>query len=285
MAITDHQAAYFAHELTLRHAADGVDRLSQSLFDASVDLNPHQIHAALFALKNPLSKGVVLADEVGLGKTIEAGLVLSQHWDERRRKLLIICPASLRRQWAQELAEKFNLPSRILDSKTWRTLTNEGVPNPLLGQGVIIMSYQYAVRMEEQLVALPWDLVVIDEAHKLRNAYRKHNKTGQSIRRTFNGRKKILLTATPLQNSLMELYGLSTVIDDQLFGDDKSFRQQYVNSGVMLTELKERLNGFVQRTLRKDVLEYVRYTQRQTITTPFMPTEAEELLYEGVSQL
>src|SRR5690625_7772978 len=87
MQITNHQAKYYAHELTIRHAAGGVDSLSQSLFDASVDLNPHQINAALFALNNPLSQGVVLADEVGLGKTIQAGLVISQYWAERRRKL------------------------------------------------------------------------------------------------------------------------------------------------------------------------------------------------------
>ena len=109
--ITDYHAKYYASELTRQYAADGVDRLSQSLFDATVDLNPHQINAALFALHNPLNKGVILADEVGLGKTIEAGLVLCQYWAERKRQLLIICPASLRKQWAQELQDKFNLPS------------------------------------------------------------------------------------------------------------------------------------------------------------------------------
>jgi SNF2 family DNA or RNA helicase len=92
---TAHHAKYFAWELTRRRAASEEDRLAQSLFDASVDLNPHQIDAALFALKNPISKGVVLADEVGLGKTIEAALVLCQLWAERRRRLLVICPAAL----------------------------------------------------------------------------------------------------------------------------------------------------------------------------------------------
>ena len=77
-SLTPHHAKYFAWELTRRRAASEEDRLSQSLFDASVDLNPHQIDAALFALHNPLSKGVMLADEVGLGKTIEAALVLCQ---------------------------------------------------------------------------------------------------------------------------------------------------------------------------------------------------------------
>ena len=100
--ITNYHAKYFAYELTRQHSANDSGRLSQALFDASVDLNPHQIEAALFALKSPLSKGVLLADEVGLGKTIEAGIVLCQYWSERKRRLLVICPASLRKQWALE---------------------------------------------------------------------------------------------------------------------------------------------------------------------------------------
>lgn len=283
--ITDYQAKYFAQELTIRHAENGVDKLSQSLFDASVDLNPHQIHAALFALNNPLSKGVVLADEVGLGKTIEAGLVISQYWAERKRRILIICPASLRRQWAQELAEKFNLPTQILDAKTWRTCVNNGQANPLANQCISIMSYHYAARMEAQLMLEPWDIVVIDEAHKLRNAHRSSNKMGQALRRALEGSKKLLLTATPLQNSLMELYGLSTIIDEQIFGDERSFKQSFVNNESALGHLKQRLTGFIQRTLRKDVLEYVRYTQRQTLTVPFTPSHAEMTLYEGISAL
>ena len=285
MRITDFQAKYFAHELTIQHASDGVDRLSQSLFDASVDLNPHQINAALFALNNPLSQGVVLADEVGLGKTIEAGLVLSQYWAERRRKLLIVCPASLRRQWAQELQEKFNLPCQILDTQAYRNLKKEGVYNPLSNKSVVIISYHYAARLEEQLLIETWDLVVMDEAHKLRNAHRSSNKMGQSLKRIFEGRKKLLLTATPLQNSLMELYGLSTVVDEHIFGDDRIFRQQYIQGDGSLQELQTRLQGFVHRTLRKDVLEYVRYTQRRTLTVPFTPTQQEQRLYEGISAL
>lgn len=282
--ITDYHAKYYAHELTLRRSAsEGVDRLSQSLFDASVDLNPHQIEAALFALQNPLNQGVILADEVGLGKTIEAALVLSQYWAERKRHLIIICPAALRRQWASELQEKFNLPSQILDAKTMRQLKKEGVYDPLSLKKVIIMSYHYAARLEEQLVTIPWDLVVIDEAHKLRNAHRPKNRMGQVLKRALNGRQKLLLTATPLQNSLLELYSLSTVIDEHLFGDDKAFRKQYMQSKGDLPELKERLESFVHRTLRRQVLEYVPYTERKTITQPFNPTSQEQALYEAIS--
>ncbi|WP_371374864.1 SNF2-related protein [Thalassotalea aquiviva] len=281
--ITDYHAKYFAHELSILHSNNGVDRLSQSLFDASVDLNPHQIEAALFALDNPLNQGVVLADEVGLGKTIEAGLVLCQYWAERKRKLLIICPASLRRQWAQELLEKFNLPSQILDAKTFNQLQKSGVYNPLNNKQVVIMSYHYAARLEDRLVGEMWDLVVIDEAHKLRNAHRESNKMGQALKRALHGRKKLLLTATPLQNSLMELYGMSTLIDEHIFGDDKAFRKQFMQGDSDQQELKERLASFVKRTLRKQVLEYVKYTQRKAITVPFTPSDQEQALYDAVS--
>ncbi|CAA9892086.1 ATP-dependent helicase [Candidatus Methylobacter favarea] len=280
--ITLFHAKYFAYELTRRHAPTGIGRLSQSLFDASVDLNPHQIEAALFALKSPLSKGVLLADEVGLGKTIEAGIVLCQYWSERRRRLLVICPASLRKQWALEMEEKFNLPAVVLDAKTWRGTIKKD-RSPLNQKAIIILSYNYANRIRDELKAIAWDLVVIDEAHKLRNAYRESNKIGQGLRWALEDCRKLLLTATPLQNSLLELYGLSTLIDEHLFGDVNAFRSQYVSAGGDLDGLRQRLSGFCRRTLRNQVTEYIRYTERKAITRPFRPTDDEHQLYEAVT--
>jgi len=284
--ISAYHAKYYAHELTRRHAADGVDRLSQSLFDASVDLNPHQIEAALFALRNPLQEGVLLADEVGLGKTIEAALVVCQYWAERRRRLLVICPASLRKQWAQELHDKFAVPTTVVDAVSLRKQSAGDMLATLqrqVGKAVVIMSYQFAAKLEAELRAVPWDVVVIDEAHKLRNAHRASNRTGQALKRALQGRKKLLLTATPLQNSLMELYGLSTLIDEHMFGDEAAFRKQFMNSGTGLDELRERLASFAKRTLRRDVLEYIKYTERKALTQPFNPTDDEQALYERIS--
>ena len=280
--ITDYHAAYYARELS-RVGGSGVDRLGRALFDASVDLNPHQIEAALFALRSPLSKGVLLADEVGLGKTIEAGLVMCQYWAERRRHILVISPASLRKQWAIELAEKFNLPVMVLDTKTLREQQKAGIPNPFRDKHIIICSMHFAASRADAVKQVPWDLVVIDEAHKLRNSYRESNRLGQQIRWATDDRRKLLLTATPLQNSLLELYGLATLIDDRLFGDVSSFRTQYVNYGGDLTSLRDRLTTFCWRTLRRQVLEFVRYTERKLITCPFKPTETEQKLYESVS--
>src|SRR6187455_3285686 len=148
MALTPYHAKYYAHDLT-RRAASGIDRLSMSLFDAAVDLNPHQIEAALFALQSPLSKGVILADEVGLGKTIEAGIVLCQYWAERRRKLLVICPASIRKQWALELEEKFSLPAVVLDAKSYREVRRQG-RDPLRPGGIVILSFHYANALRDE---------------------------------------------------------------------------------------------------------------------------------------
>jgi len=280
--ITDYHASYYAHELS-RVGGSGVDRLGRALFDACVDLNPHQIEAALFALRSPLSKGVLLADEVGLGKTIEAGLVLCQYWAERRRNILVVSPASLRKQWALELSEKFNLPSIVLDAKIYKDQQKRGVPNPFRDKQIIICSMHFAASRAEELKEIAWDLVVIDEAHKLRNAYRESNRLGQRIRWATEDRKKLLLTATPLQNSLLELYGLSTLIDDRLFGDLASFRTQYINYGGDVSGLRERLGAFCWRSLRSQVIEFVRYTERKLITRPFQPTEQEHKLYEAVS--
>ncbi len=279
--MTPYHAKYYAHDLT-RRASRGMDRLSMALFDAAVDLNPHQIEAALFALQSPLSKGVILADEVGLGKTIEAGIVLCQFWAERKRRLLVICPASLRKQWALELQEKFNLPTRVLDAKGYRELQKSG-RTPLNEKAVLVVSLNYANALRDEIKGIAWDLVVIDEAHKLRNAYRPSNKVGQGIRWATEDCRKLLLTATPLQNSLLELYGLSTLIDEHIFGDLNSFRSQYASAGSSLSGLRQRLSGFCKRTLRNEVTEYIRYTERRPITRPFSPSDDEHALYEAVS--
>ena len=281
---TPYHARYFAHELTRQHGPGGGDRLSMALFDACVDLNPHQIDAAAFALRNPLSKGVLLADEVGLGKTIEAGLVLCQYWAERKRRLLVICPASLRKQWSLELEEKFNIPNVILDARTYRQSQANGNPNPFSTDRVVVTSMNFASTMRAEIRAVAFDLVVIDEAHKLRNAYRPSNKMGQNIKWAVEERRKLLLTATPLQNSLLELFGLATVLDDMIFGDVNSFRSQYAANGSDIKVLRERLQHFCQRTLRRQVIEYIQFTERRPLTFKFHPTDDEQKLYEAVSE-
>src|SRR6185295_16703729 len=153
------QATFFAHRITLE--GTGEDALAQSLSTARVDMNPHQIDAALFAMSSPLSKGALLADEVGLGKTIEASLVIAQRWAERRRRILLIVPASLRKQWSQELYDKFSLPSVIVERRSYNDLRKKGMPRPFEHSNkVVITSYEFAALKDTEIRAIQWDLVV-----------------------------------------------------------------------------------------------------------------------------
>ena len=285
MRLTPYHAKYFAHELTKRSSSESVDKLASALSDAQVDLNPHQIEAALFAFRSPLSRGAILADEVGLGKTIEAGILLAQRWAERRRRLLVICPANLRKQWSQELADKFYLPSVILETRTFNEAVKRGNLNPFQQDAVIICSFQFARSKEPYVRHSGWELVVIDEAHRLRNVYKPSNKVAQAIKQAVEPFQKVLLTATPLQNSLLELFGLVSIIDEYTFGDLKSFRAQFTRlvSDGDFSELKQRLRPICQRTLRKQVLEYVPYTTRHAIVQEFVPSADEQRLYDLVS--
>ena len=280
-----HQLAYFAHQLTRRAASDSMDRMAGALLDAQVDLNPHQIDAALFATSNPLSKGSILADEVGLGKTIEAGLLIAQRWAERKRRILVIAPANLRKQWHQELADKFGISAAVLEAKSYKQSIKEGVANPFEASCVLITSYQFACGKAKEVQAVPWDLVVIDEAHRLRNVYKPDSKMARTLKDALISSPKVLLTATPLQNSLLELYGLVSFVDEKVFGDLDSFRSQFgsVKDAASFDALKRRIAPVCKRTLRRQVEAYVKYTKRIPLLQEFVPGADETALYNLVS--
>lgn len=258
-------------------------------------MNPHQVEAACFALKSPLQKGVLLADEVGLGKTIEASLVIAQKWAEHKRHILLVVPASLRKQWAQELADKFELPSIIIDNKIVNDLKKQGAHNPLDQSGsdneqIVIASYEYIARQKELCRLVNWHLVVFDEAHKLRNVYQKRSsqRAKDILAATAFADFRLLLSATPIQNNLLELYGLSKVIDDHYFGDEKSFRMAYVNrrhDSAGLDDLKQRIQPLCHRTLRQHVQEEggINFTRRYSLTQDFTPSNDEWQLYKDFS--
>lgn len=282
------QQIYFAWDLTHKKSVSDDTRFTNILSEAKVDLNPHQVEAALFAFKSPLSKGAILADEVGLGKTIEAGIILSEMWAEHKRRILIIVPASLRNQWNIELMEKFYLPSIILLSDNYSAYKSAGI-NPLdTGGNIIVCSYNFAVKYSDDISKIGWDLVVIDEAHKLRNVYNKTAKFANVLKKVLQPYKKILLTATPLQNNLKELYGLISIIDTKFFSSADTFDKQYnavsTRENSRYNELKERLQRISHRTLRQQVQEYVNYTKRTAMVTKYEPTDAEQELYNRVDK-
>ena len=266
--------------------ADSADLLASTLVDAQVDLNPHQVEAALFAFQSPLSKGVILADEVGLGKTIEAGLVIAQRWAERKRRILIITPANLRKQWHQELQDKFSLQALILEAKNYKELVKSGNKQPFeQASRVLICSYQFAKTKADDLRRVPWDLVVMDEAHRLRNVYKPSNVIGKALKNALAHAFKVLLTATPLQNSLLELYGLVSLVDERVFGDLPSFRDQFgaLGNPDTVAKLRARMKSVCMRTLRRQVQPYISYTKRIPMVEQFTPSQDEQALREMVA--
>ena len=263
-----------------------MEKLAGAVAGAQVDLNPHQVDAALFAFNSPLSKGALLADEVGLGKTIEAGLVLSQRWAERKRRILVIVPSNLRKQWYQELSEKFFLPCQILETKSYNAAVKVGNFRPFeANDAIVICSYQFARNKAADVANTAWDLVVMDEAHRLRNVYKPSNVIANTLKLALANKQKLLLTATPLQNSLLELFGLVSFIDEHTFGDLKSFREQFANltQDQVFQTLKARLKPICHRTLRRQVTSYIPFTKRLPMVEEFTPEEGEDRLYLLVS--
>lgn len=280
--LTDYQSKYYAYELQRSYANDHVGKLAGLLFDAQVEPKPHQIDAALFALQTPFLPGVILADEVGLGKTIEAGIIISQYWAERRRCVLIVAPSSLRQQWQQELHEKFLIPSVILDPKSKDALLDQAGNR---ASQVLICSYEFALRHETSLLKA-WDLVVADEAHRLRNYWTGKTKASEAVAHIVQGaHKTVLLTATPLQNKLEELYGLVSIFDPGYFYSLGAFRERYVKNRDIGgdDDLVERVATVSKRTLRRDADKYIHFTKRLPLTVEFTPSSDEVRLYDLVN--
>ena len=252
-----------------------------------MDLNPHQLEAAVFAIDSLSRGGCMLADEVGLGKTIEAGIVIAQLVAEGKQRILVLAPATLRAQWQAELKEKFDLDSMVVDGRTVRATGNcFDQPAP-----IVIASHPFAAGRAELLAQLEWDLVVIDEAHRLRNAHKPGNKTGKALKLGLKTRPSCCSPPRRCRTSSTELFGLMSLLDEQILGPEEAFRAHFPvdpeNGGLTESaskELKARLSPVVQRTLRRQVKEYVRYTNRRSVVEDFTPSPEEQSLYEDVSE-
>ncbi|MFW0184756.1 SNF2-related protein [Rothia sp. CCM 9418] len=221
-----------------------------------------------------------MADEVGLGKTIEAGIVISQYWAQRQRRILIIGPSSLRQQWQQELNEKFALPATLMDSKNIDALIA-----PDGRDEILICSYEFANSQTHKLIR-SWDLVVCDEAHRLRSHWTGQAKIAGNVARICQvAGKTVMLTATPLQNRLEELYGLVSVFAPDYFHSLDAFKERYLDNpdGIGNDDLVVRVSHVAKRTLRKDADKYIRFTERMPLTVAFTPSPAEIELYEKIN--
>lgn len=258
------------------------------LLDTHIEITPHQVNAFCSAVKALKTGGIILADEVGLGKTIEAGLVLKYMIDSGAKKIMITMPASLRKQWEVELSEKFNLSSdvvKIID-RAALNFNPIGLKDHYLFDKsklcVVITSYDFSSKLMKMFPSVKWDFLVIDEAHNMRNIFHG-TKRAKRLYDLSKGVPKILLTATPLQNRLTDLYGLATFIDERILGSEKAFVKQY-EATKNYTLLKKNLSPILYRTLRADVQKYIKFAKRECRTFTFELSRDEMCLYARVNE-
>ena len=253
------------------------------LLNTNIEVNPHQINAFCAAVQALKTGGIVLADEVGLGKTIEAGLTLKYVLNSGAKRVLIVLPATLRKQWEVELEEKFNIQATILDRYTvesnlsfWKSSLEKRDKIR-----IIITSYDYSSKLMQRLPNIKWDFIIIDEAHNLRNVFHG-TKRAKRLYEFTKGIPKILLTATPLQNSLSDLHGLISYIDPRILGSEKVFNKKFIE-GQDYAELKRELVPVLYRTLRRDVRKYIDFKNRECRTIDFALSPDEVELYMMVN--
>ena len=253
------------------------------LLNTNIEVNPHQINAFCAAIQALKTGGIVLADEVGLGKTIEAGLTLKYVLNSGAKRVLIVLPATLRKQWEVELEEKFNIQATILDRYTvesnlsfWKSSLEKRDKIR-----IIITSYDYSSKLMQRLPNIKWDFIIIDEAHNLRNVFHGA-KRAKRLYEFTKGIPKILLTATPLQNSLSDLHGLISYIDPRILGSEKVFNKKFIE-GQDYAELKRELVPVLYRTLRRDVRKYIDFKNRECRTIDFALSPDEVELYMMVN--
>lgn len=264
--LTPYHTRYKAFLLQKSKNESSFQKYLPALMSARIDLHPHQIEAALFASQSPFSEGVILADEHGLGKTISAGIVLLDALIDNKKNLLVLCPHEHITHWKNELKEKFDIEAFDFKDKGKK-------------EGIILLSYMQVCENAETLSQIPWDLCVLDEAHFLAN----DKISGEVIHKVLKGRRKLLLTATPMQNSLLDLYYLIRLVDDKIFGSSAElFKQKYIANQALKAELVSRIQMICQRTLRQQALT-MQLPNRIVKTIMIYPSQKEINLSKRMS--
>ena len=258
------------------------DRFVPVYASSNVRIYPFQIAAADFALRSPYQKGAVLCDEAGLGKSHEAMLVITQRWLEGQRRILLAVPnIDLLFQWTELIDKFYSLPYVVLSSRSqWDALVDEGEPNPFLQDAVVITTYEFAASNEETAKAIPWNLTVFEEANALSAVYQEGNQQARALKRIAGNSFKLLLTGTPIEKNIMDLYGLIWFIDETVLPDEREFLTRYLRRPEHYPELSERVSPYCFRTLRGQAQSYAKVTRRVLLTDEYDPTPQEQRLYD-----
>lgn len=279
MSLSPFHAFYKARELSAY--AYGRKKFLPVFASSDIKVYPYQIAAARFALRSPYLKGAILCDEGSLGKTYEAMLVTAQLWYEGRERILLVIPPPLMHQWSAVIESQFSIPFIILDTDSaFGGRLAAGEQNPFEQEGVVLTTYDFAAEKAEFAARVPWDLAVFEEAHHLRRIYTGADRGAAAIRQAVGDAFKLLLTATPMQNSILDLYGLVHFIDDSVFPDKKAFYARYFRKPENYPELAARVSRFCFRTTRQETATYVKIPERIPVTVEFELTVKEQKLYD-----
>ena len=241
---------------------------------SSIKVYPHQIAAAEFAMRSHYIKGCILCDEGSLGKTYEALLIATQSWYEGKDRLLLVLPINLVGQWVGKIENGFSLPYVI-----WNTENDNNGEIPGT-DGIIITTYDFAVRYAETIASQTWDMVIFDEADVL---FKPENKTVAALKAATQGAYRLLLTPTPITMSIMDIYGLIHFIDETILPDADVFYKRYFRKPENYHELTAWVSQFAFRTLKSQVTDYVNFTERLPFVENYTLTPAERTLYSKVA--
>ena len=249
---------------------------------SDIEIYPFQIAAASFALRSPYQKGAVLCDEAGMGKSHEAMLVINQKWLEGCSRILLVIPnADLLHQWTEMLERFYTVPYVVLTSrKEWQARSAPDHPNAFIQDAIVITTYDFAADNEEAAKVVNWDLTVFEEANSLSPVYQEDNKQAKALKRLAGDSFKLLLTGTPIEKNIMDLYGLIWFIDETLLPGEKEFLARYLRRPENYPELSEQVSRYCFRTLRSQAKHYAKVTERVLLTVEYTPSKAERQLYE-----
>lgn len=276
MQQTPFHAYYFAR---LLENLPEEERLIPVYASSDIRVYPFQVAAANFALRNPNQKGVALCDEAGLGKTHEALLIVVQKWLEGNNRIFIAVPGEdLLIQWGETIGKYYTIPYDILyREEDWnRHILSD---NPFDRDAVILTTYDFLVLHQEEAKRVKWDITVFDEATFLSSVCNDGNKGAKTLKEIAEGSFKILLTGTPIEKNIMDVYGLMYFIDETVLPDPETYMKRYLRRPENYPELAQRVSRYFFRTLRTQVKQYAKIPERVMITLEYTPSAKERRLY------
>lgn len=233
-------------------------------------------------MRSPYQKGVILCDEAGMGKTHEAMLVVVQKWLEGINRIFITVPnADLLMQWIDTLDRCYTVPYVVLTGREdWEQNISDENPNAFEQNGVILTTFDFLADQQAAAKEIKWDLTVFEEANALSSVSNQDSSQAKILKDIAEGSFKILLTGTPIEKNIMDLYGLMYFIDETVLPDAETYMKRYLRRPENYPELAERVSKYCFRTLRLQAKQYAKIPERILVTLEYTPSAKEQKLYD-----